>query len=300
MAPIRVSCTPSASCCLLPSQLLAQAVLPADSARHTGRRRRPAAPPWLQLLALKHKDKQLRLGATEAQAAVRSAEIFICLLTPDFLRKRWTMQELRWALDQQKQPQQGRPLVIMPLFYGIDVDELKGHEALLQQHHPDHWRQYADDLSVIGRITGLRKEAGDRFDNLYVKETVYQEALHICAGLPLALKLLGDYLHNFRDVDEWESELAYYLRTGVTARTNDGVISILRRSFDWLNDEQRCMFLDAATILHARPADHLLAVWGSLQSSLPVATAMLGGLQGSSMVAIDDERNLKTDSRVVQ
>ncbi|KAK9813160.1 hypothetical protein WJX72_009976 [[Myrmecia] bisecta] len=121
---------------------------------------------------------------------------------------------------------------------------------------------------LVGRLTGLRKEVVDGFDNLYVKETVYQ------------------------DVKKWECELAYYQRTGVTARTNDGVIGILRRSFDWLSDEQRRMFLDAATILHARPADHLLAVWGSLQGSLPFATAMLGGLQSSSMVVVDGERNL--------
>ncbi|KAK9811517.1 hypothetical protein WJX72_005148 [[Myrmecia] bisecta] len=236
------------------------------------------------------------------EGAVRSSQICICVLTPDYLRKRWTMQELRWALNQQQQPQQGRQLTIMPLFYGIDIDELKGHEALLRQHHPNRWQQYAADLAAVGRITGLRKDVVDGFDNLYVKETVHQ-VLTKLERVPTRVAdhpVVGDYLHSFRTINEWQSELAFFEQTGRTARTNDSVIKLLRRSFDILPDEQKHMFLDAATILHAQPADHLLAVWGSLQGSMPVAAAMLGALQSSSLVTLDEERNLSAHDSLRQ
>ncbi|KAK9811841.1 hypothetical protein WJX72_011067 [[Myrmecia] bisecta] len=242
-------------------------------------------------------EHSLRLGdAADSimEGAVRSAQIFICVLTPDYLRKRWTMQELRWALDQQQQPQQGRQLIIMPLFYGIDVDELKGHEALLQQHHPDHWQQYAADLAAVGRTMGLRKDVVDGFDNLYVKETVHQVLNQLERGPTLVADhpVVGDYLHSFRTVDEWQSELAFYESTGGTAHTDESVIKLLRRSFDILPNEQKHMFLDTATILHARPAGHLLAVWGSLPGSMPSAASMLGVLQSWSLVALDKKGNL--------
>ncbi|KAK9811801.1 hypothetical protein WJX72_010351 [[Myrmecia] bisecta] len=63
----------------------------------------------------------------------------------------------------------------------------------------------------------------DGFDNLYVKETVHQ----VLNKLEL---ILGDYLYSFRDVAEWKSEVAFFADDGVTARTNQGVVSMLRRT----------------------------------------------------------------------
>ncbi|KAK9811215.1 hypothetical protein WJX72_000098 [[Myrmecia] bisecta] len=57
------------------------------------------------------------------------------------------------------------------------------------------------------------------------------DALRICGGLPLALKVLGDYLYRFRDIMQWKSEVAFFKENGVTAQTNQGVISVLRRTY---------------------------------------------------------------------
>ncbi|KAK9811721.1 hypothetical protein WJX72_008967 [[Myrmecia] bisecta] len=104
--------------------------------------------------------------------------------------------------------------------------ELAALEAHAAADRSKCW-DYAADLAAVGRTTGLRKDVVDGFDNLYVKETVYQ-VLNKLRLVPTLV--LGDYLYSFRDVTEWKSEVAFFQDHGVTAQTNQGVTSVLRRT----------------------------------------------------------------------
>ena len=87
-----------------------------------------------------------------------TAKIVIFLLTPDFFVRKWTLQELHWALCSGAQ--------LYPVFYGITPDDcksmLESMTNMLQSkgHNP---RQAAADVERLFRATGLRSIAVDGY-----------------------------------------------------------------------------------------------------------------------------------------
>ncbi|KAK9811627.1 hypothetical protein WJX72_007248 [[Myrmecia] bisecta] len=228
-------------------------------------------------------------STTEARVALEKGE-------------RW--DELSWALERQ---QNEHSIIIMPLFYGIGVNDLSKQEALLRIYHPDRWQQYAADLKAVGHITRARTELVDGFDKLSVKDIVHhvvdklqlrptlaaahpvavtEDALHICAGLPLGLERLGDHLHPFRDANAWKGELAYYQATEATPRTLEdiAIASVLRHAGDRLPTTEKHVFVDAATVIEVFKASSDLVcgitygIWRFLPDAYAVTNSVIAGV----------------------
>ena len=110
-------------------------------------------------------EESLRLGdvaADRMRAAVQSCSVFMMVLTQDWMRKKWTTLELQWALDTQKSGlglAPGLPHII-PLFYGVEVDELTPgnqplHDQMVKWHGPLADQRWQELLHVAG-LTGKR------------------------------------------------------------------------------------------------------------------------------------------------
>ena len=97
----------------------------------------------------------LHLGDASEQKmkeSVRSCQILIIILTRDWLKKKWTNDELHWALEQRRlsQPdeQPATPL-IMTLYHGVSVDEVDNPFLTRDATDKEHER--------LGRIDAMRR-----------------------------------------------------------------------------------------------------------------------------------------------
>ena len=108
-------------------------------------------------------ERGLLLGAdadTVMEIECCTAKIIIFVLTPDFFTRKWTLQELHWALqwaDRSKAK-------LYPIFYQVKPDE---HDQLvanmtkfLNEKGFGH-TQSMDDVKRLFRITGYRKETAE-------------------------------------------------------------------------------------------------------------------------------------------
>ena len=116
--------------------------------------------------------ESLHLGdqaVPKMEAAVRTCQILVIVLTKDWLRKEWTTLELHWALDQRKQLEQRRqpaaPL-IMPLYCGVSIDEVgsptRGFKKQMRRWHGALANQRLQNLRDLSEISGLLETALDR------------------------------------------------------------------------------------------------------------------------------------------
>ena len=71
------------------------------------------------------------------------------------------------------------------------------------------------------------------------------EALKYANGLPLAIKVLGSFLHD-RDVCEWRSAL-----TRIKENPSKDIMDVLRISFDGLENLEKQIFLDIACFIYS-------------------------------------------------
>ncbi|XP_059648921.1 disease resistance protein RPV1-like isoform X2 [Cornus florida] len=69
------------------------------------------------------------------------------------------------------------------------------------------------------------------------------QIVSLTGGLPLALEVFGSFLFDKRRVKEWEDALQKLKQN----RPHD-LQGILKISFDWLDDEMKCIFLDIACL----------------------------------------------------
>ena len=83
------------------------------------------------------------------------------------------------------------------------------------------------------------------------------EALKYASGLPLAIKVLGSFLHG-RDVCEWRSAL-----TRIKENPSKDIMDVLRISFDGLENLEKELFLEIACFL---PINH--SYWESQMENL--------------------------------
>ncbi len=102
---------------------------------------------------------------------------------------------------------------------------------------------------------------------------ICMKIIKACGGLPLSLKVLGSFLYNIKELDIWEGALST-LKSGQSltgGNDNEELWSVLRISYDHLDEQHKNMFLDIAcffgglkisTIYRAWSGDHLHPKFG--------------------------------------
>ncbi|CAL5321212.1 unnamed protein product [Camellia sinensis] len=95
----------------------------------------------------------------------------------------------------------------------------------------------SDSLKLFHYHALRSKRATETFLNLS------QQIVSITGGLPLALEVFGSFLFDKRRVEEWEDALQKLKQI----RPHD-LQDVLKISFDGLDDEEKCIFLDIACL----------------------------------------------------
>jgi hypothetical protein len=111
------------------------------------------------------------------QTALRGASVVLVIVTADFLRSKYCLEELHWACDelQRRSQQPAGTLTIIPVFYhdqdpivGFGVDSLKRDalHKLLREHHAAastaERAQWLDALMVLAKRSGIRQDSTGR------------------------------------------------------------------------------------------------------------------------------------------
>ena len=108
--------------------------------------------------------------------ALRGASAVLVIMTRDFLRSKYCLEELQWACDEmQRGRQPARPLMIVPVFYhdqdaiigfGVDCVERSALTELLCQHHAaasgKDRTQWLEALLSLAKWTGIRQDSVGR------------------------------------------------------------------------------------------------------------------------------------------
>ncbi|KAI9070915.1 hypothetical protein K1719_047116 [Acacia pycnantha] len=81
-----------------------------------------------------------------------------------------------------------------------------------------------------------------------------ERALAYAQGVPLALTMLGSFLHS-RTIEQWESALSKLER-----RTHPNIQAVLKLSYDGLDDEEKEVFLDIACCFKGEYEGFVLAM----------------------------------------
>ena len=118
------------------------------------------------------------------ESALRAASVVLIVITTDFLRSKYCLEELHWTCDEMQrrnsraqQPQQrASPFMLVPIFYhdqdpivGFGVDRFKQRTLtnLLHQHHAAASRteraQWLDALLGLAKTTGIRQNTIGRY-----------------------------------------------------------------------------------------------------------------------------------------
>ncbi|KAK4269588.1 hypothetical protein QN277_022726 [Acacia crassicarpa] len=85
-------------------------------------------------------------------------------------------------------------------------------------------------------------------------EELVQRALAYAQGVPLALTMLGSFLH-LRTIEQWKSALNKLER-----RTHPNIQAVLKLSYDGLDDEEKEVFLDIACFFKGESEGYVLAM----------------------------------------
>ncbi|KAI9073783.1 hypothetical protein K1719_044280 [Acacia pycnantha] len=110
------------------------------------------------------------------------------------------------------------------------------------------------------------------------KELV-ERALAYAQGVPLALTVLGSFLHS-RTIEQWESALSKLER-----RTHPNIQDVLKLSYDGLDDEEKEVFLDIACFLKGESEGYVLAM---LESCGFYAHISLRTIMDKALITIDN------------
>ena len=113
------------------------------------------------------------------EAALRGASVVLVVVTTDFIRSKYCLDELHWAYDEMRrrrsQAQQGQQplgaLVLLPIFYhdqdsvvgfGVDSFQRNTLSRLLRRHHAV--ASTADRVRWLDALLGLAQQTGIRQD----------------------------------------------------------------------------------------------------------------------------------------
>ncbi|KAG0583532.1 hypothetical protein KC19_3G144600 [Ceratodon purpureus] len=96
-------------------------------------------------------------------------------------------------------------------------------------------------------------------------ESVAQDVVRACSGVPLALKVVGSSLFD-KQLDGDEETI--WREAVIELRENRDVMGVLRWSYDSLQDSEKHMFLDITCLFHGRCKDEAFAYWESCKNCM--------------------------------
>ncbi|KAL2472160.1 disease resistance protein (TIR-NBS-LRR class) [Abeliophyllum distichum] len=141
------------------------------------------------------------------------------------------------------------------------------------------------EVSVLGTDVALKLFNKFAFKEGFPKdkfEKLARDAVKYSRGLPLALKVLGSFLHG-RDVDEWENALER-----LNEVPEDGILEKLKVSFDALNDKEKNIFLDVACFFKGGKKENVMRKLDSFGFGATVGVSNL--IQKSLLTVTNDNR----------
>ena len=109
------------------------------------------------------------------------------------------------------------------------------------------------------------------------------EAVTVCAGLPLTLKVIGAHLRDEQNRESWQAALTRLRAAEPLAggRTEDDEVwGVLKVSFDALGGPEQQMFLDIACCMLGKSMTRVLPAWG------PGARSTLRNLTNKAMASV--------------
>ncbi|MFS7959105.1 putative TIR domain, P-loop containing nucleoside triphosphate hydrolase [Helianthus anomalus] len=156
-----------------------------------------------------------------------------------------------------------------------DVDDVKQLEELAGAHdwfgegsriiittRDEHLlsTRYADEVYEVSLLSHdeamelFRRHAYHKDKPIEDYEMLSEEIVSYAGGLPLALEVLGSFLHD-KDKDEWKSALAR-----LKDIPNDEVTKRLKITYDGLTADEKVLFLDIACFWRKRGIDEAMMV----------------------------------------
>ncbi|XP_048446610.1 disease resistance protein RPV1-like [Pyrus x bretschneideri] len=111
-----------------------------------------------------------------------------------------------------------------------------------------------------------------------------RRVLHYAQGLPLALKVLGAFLHN-KTVRQWEDVLEKIRKI-----PQRGINDVLKTSFDGLDETEKDILLDIACFLKGMKKDHATAI---LDSCGFYPHTGIGVLIDQALISVSEEGQLE-------
>jgi hypothetical protein len=96
------------------------------------------------------------------------------------------------------------------------------------------------------------------------------KVLQKCEGLPLSLEIMGCHLKDQECCREaWEQAINMVGKAqSITGNRKDRLWESLQLSYDSLDDKQRQMFLEAATILFQKQVERVFCAWSTTYSDI--------------------------------
>ncbi|XP_054818438.1 disease resistance protein RUN1-like [Prosopis cineraria] len=125
---------------------------------------------------------------------------------------------------------------------------------LLLSHGVSTWydiKFLSDDESLELFHQNAFKGSKPSVDFLDLSRTV----IHYASGLPLALKVLGSFLCG-RNILEWRDAIARFKKVP----PNNGILKILKVSFDGLEEDEKTIFLDIACFFKGMKKDYVMQI----------------------------------------
>ncbi|WCJ28599.1 Disease resistance protein (TIR-NBS-LRR class) family [Euphorbia peplus] len=110
--------------------------------------------------------------------------------------------------------------------------------------------------------------------------------LKYAKGVPLALKVLGSFLHN-RSKEEWKSAFSKLQGT-----PNINIQTVLRISFDGLEDEEKDIFLDIACFFRREWRDYVMKILDGYGFSADIGISVL---VDKSLISISNDKIIMHD-----
>eukprot|EP00953_Heterococcus_sp_UTEX-ZZ885_P001379 1259-Heterococcus_DN1.PRE.5 len=120
-------------------------------------------------------------------------------------------------------------------------------------------------------------------------KTIEGEVVAACAGMPLALELMGGVLSTKQTEREWKEILHSFVRTGEMPEDTKRYLNLVELSINGLNEQYTSIFLDAATVFHGQTVYNTMCVWAAMYDGINVHAA-LQEIQRRSLLGVMEGR----------
>ncbi|KAJ9675859.1 hypothetical protein PVL29_024692 [Vitis rotundifolia] len=179
-------------------------------------------------------DEQLERGdeiSSRLLDAIADSHIFVVVFSENYADSRWCLNELL-AIIESIASDDSR--IVLPIFYHVDPSDVRHQTG-----------------SYATRYTSPDEDADEEKVEMIKK---WRNALTAAASLPLALKVLGNFLCN-KQHNEWESELS-----NLDKEPNVEILDVFKVSFDGLPLTSKAIFLDIACFFKGEYKDFIIKI----------------------------------------